>query len=371
MTTDPVYGPNHKEFSEKEMVLIIQDWLKYFISKRLVLMVLVAAGCVTGLVYALLTKPLFTATTTFVLESNDSRGSLSRFSGVASLMGLDLGGSGGGLFQGDNILELYKSRAMLSQTLFSPTYQDSTELLIERFIDIYDLRDDWDDRPELLAIDFKQDVAQLDPKSQRLREGVISSIVSKINSEVLLVDKPEKSLSIIRVEVESPNEVFSKSFNENLVRNVNEFYTRTKTKKSTDNIVILEKKVDSVRSVMSGAIHSVAKISDAMPNLNPTRQAQRTVPSQEAQFTAETNKAILAQLLQNLELSKLSLLQEQPLIQLVDQPIYPLRASRVGKIKGMIVGGVIFGFLGLVTLFVRRYYLNIMSGGSGVSKNME
>ena len=34
------------------------------------------------------------------------------------MMGLDVGGSGG-LFQGENILELYKSRSMIAKTLLT------------------------------------------------------------------------------------------------------------------------------------------------------------------------------------------------------------------------------------------------------------
>src|SRR5690606_6123841 len=134
-----------------------------------------------------------------------------------------------------------------------------------------------------------------------------------IRSDILTVEKPDRSLSIIQVDVTSPDEVFSKVFNENLVQTVNDFYIQTKTKKSTDNIALLEQKVDSVRAVMSGAIYSAVRVSDATPNLNPTRQVQRLGPAQEAQFSAETNKAILSQLLQNLELTKMNLLQEQPL----------------------------------------------------------
>src|SRR5690606_29706735 len=112
-----------------------------------------------------------------------------------------------------------------------------------------------------------------------------------------------------------------------------------KTKKFSDNIAMLQNKIDSVHAIMTGAIYSIAQTSDATPNLNPTRQVQRVVPLQQAQFSAETNKTLLAQLLQNLEMTKMTLLQEQPLIQLVDQPVYPLQVSRVGKIKGIIIGG--------------------------------
>lgn len=361
MTTEPLQPLDNGEISIKEIILDIRTWWNYLLAKWRILLIMGILGGVIGLAYAFLKQPLYTATTTFVLEGNDSRTNLGGLSGMAALAGIDLGGNAGGLFQGDNILELYKSRNMLEKTLLSKLNQNSDELLIERYIAYNDLKDDWKNQPELLALNFHNAPETLDSLTRRSRDGVITSIVDAIRSEVLTVEKPDKSLSIVRVDVSSPDEVFSKVFNENLVKEVNEFYVQTKTKKSTDNIGILEQKVDSVRTVMTEAIYSAAKVSDATPNLNPTRQVQRLAPTQEAQFSAETNKAILSQLLQNLELTKMNLLQEQPLIQLVDQPVYPLKVQQLGKVKGIVIGGFLLVFFTALVLILRRFYQKVMA----------
>lgn len=356
----PEQAVDSDEIPLREVVLSIQAWLFYILSKWRVLIIAGILGGAIGLAYAFWKKPLYTATTTFVLEGSDEKGGLGRLSGMAALAGIDLGGGGGDLFQGNNLLALYKSRTMLERTLLTKTHPSLNELLIERYIDFTNLRDTWEDRPELLALDFHRDPSTLDSVTQRLRNGVITSIINEIRSDVLTVEKPDQSLSIVQVEVSSPDEVFSKTFNENLVREVNEFYIQTKTKKSTDNIAALQSKVDSVQAVLTGAIYEAARVSDATPNLNPTRQVQRTVPSQEAQFSAETNKGILSQLLQNLELTKMTLLQEQPLIQLVDTPVYPLTVERVGKVKGFVIGAFLLVFLATVILIAVRFYQTIM-----------
>jgi len=270
------------EISVKELILDIQDWFRYLFSKWRLLLIIGIIGAIIGLVYAFWKQPLYTATTTFVLEGNENGSSLGRLSGMAALAGIDFGGSASGLFQGNNILELYKSRSTLERTLLTKVDSKSEELLIDRYIAFEKLRDDWKEVPELERLDFRQDPEQLDSLTRRLRDGVITSIVNAIRSDVLTVEKPDRSLSIIQVDVTSPDEVFSKVFNENLVQTVNDFYIQTKTKKSTDNIALLEQKVDSVRAVMSGAIYSAVRVSDATPNLNPTRQVQRLGPAQEA-----------------------------------------------------------------------------------------
>lgn len=344
------------ELTVRELIIDAQRWMRYLWSRRWILLVSGLLGGVAGLCYSLFKAPVYTATTTFVVESADPKSRLGGLAGMAAMAGIDLGGGGGGLFQGDNILELYKSRTMIVQTLLSKVYPDSSELLIERYLTFTGIKEGWGDRPDLLGLDFRQDPDVLEATTIRLRDSVMTLIANTIRKGALTVDKPDKKLSIFQVEVTSQDEVFAKVFNDNLVRRVNDFYVQTKTKKSLENIKMFENKVDSVRNIMTGAIYSAARVADATPNLNPTRQVQRSAPAQEAQFSAEANKAILSQLLQNLELAKMNLMQEQPLIQFVDQPVYPLYVEQTGKAKGIIFGGLLVGFLTALFLALRRWY---------------
>lgn len=360
MATEQTNISENDEISVKELILSIREGAFFLWSKWLVLLIAGIVGGVLGLWYSFAKTPVFTATTSFVLEGSESRSGLGRLSGMAAIAGIDLSVGGGGLFQDGNILELYKSRRMLEQTLLSKVHPDSNQLLVERYIAYNGIKDGWGEQPDLLALDFKENPASLDSHTLRLRDSVLSRFVNTIRDGLLTVDKPDKDLSIIKVDVTSTDEVFSKAFNETLVGRVNDFYIETKTKRSAEYIAILEAKVDSVRDVMSRAIYSAARVSDVTPNLNPTRQVQRVGPAQEAQFSAETNKAMLAQLLQNLEITKMSLLQEQPLIQLVDQPVYPLPVNQLGKVKGVVIGGFLAGFLTLLGLIVLRWYRQVM-----------
>lgn len=349
------------EITIKQMVINLQAWASYLFAKWKIFVIAGILGGILGLFYSVLQTPLYSATTTFVLESGDTRSNLGRLAGVAAIAGLDLGPGSSGLFQGDNILELYRSRTMIVQTLLSKTHPDTSELLIDRYIAFNELKERWKDNPILSDLDFSVSSEQLGINEQRVRDSVLTKFANDIRENLLIVDKPSKKLSIIQVDVVSPDEIFSKSFNDILVSRVNDFYIQTKTQKTTTNIALLEAKVDSVRRVMEGAIYSAARIADATPNLNPTRQSQRVVPVQGAQFSAEANRVMLSQLLQNLELARMTLAQEQPLIQLVDRPVYPLPVVRVGKLKAIIIGIFLVGFLTLAFLVIQKWYRDIMA----------
>jgi hypothetical protein len=348
-----------EEITLKDIILIVRHWFRYLRTKWLTILVAALIGGLVGLGYAFFKKPIYTATTTFVLEDEKGGGGLGSLIGLASMAGVDLGGSGGSIFQGDNILSLYKSRTMLEKTLLSEIGSDTGQLLIDRYIQMNKLKKKWSDKPELLDLEFYPDSSVREDftnPARRLRDSILGEVVEDINKNYLFVSKPDKKLGIIEVDVSSKDEVFSKALNDILVKNVSELYIRTKTKRSAENVAILQYKTDSVRSVMNRAIYETVAVADATPNLNATRQIKRVAPAQRAQFSAETNKAVLGELIKNLEMSKISLLRETPLIQIVDKPILPLEVDKLGKIKGIVGGALLAGFLTVILLILRRNY---------------
>lgn len=348
------------EISLKELILKLREWYRYLMSRWRIIMIAGVLGGILGLTYAWFQKPLYIATTTFVLEGGEGGGGgLGQYSGIASMVGIDVGGGGGGIFQGDNIIELYKSRTMIEKTLLSTVVIDGkNQLLINRYIDFNNLRRLWGNKPELDKINFDSEDGKI---FTRIQDSILGTMVNEIKKEYLSISKPDKKLSIIRVDVKSRDESFSKTFNDQIVRNVNDFYIQTKTKKSLENIGILQLKADSVRSVMNGAIYSAATVADATPNLNVTRQIQRAAPIQRSQFTAEMNKTILGELVKNLEMSKIALRKETPLIQVVDQPVFPLEKVKFSKSRGIILGGFLFGFITLIILLFNKILKSIMA----------
>jgi len=336
-----------------DLVSKVNQWVIYLQKKWIVILICGVLGAALGLTYAFLKKPIYTATETFVLEEKGAGiGALGQYAGLASMAGIDIGG-GGGLFEGDNIIELYKSRSMIQKTLLSTvSISNKSDLLINRFIDYNNLKEKWAEK-----ISPSDIVYQSKKALTRLQDSVMGVIVKDINEEYLDVSKPDKKLSIIKVEVKAKDQIFAKLFIEQIVANVNKFYVETKTKKSIENINILQHQTDSVKSVMNGAIYLSASTVDATPNLNPSRQILRA-PVQRSQFTAEMNKAILGELVKNLELSKISLRKETPLIQVIDVPVLPLEKEKVSKVKGLVLGGLLAGFLAIIVILIRGLFNN-------------
>ena len=111
--------------------------------------------------------------------------------------------------------------------------------------------------------------------------------------------------------------------------------------------------------MLNAAISGVASSIDAAPNANPLLQTLR-VPSQHKQVDVQANSAILTQLVTNLEIAKMSLLQETPLIQVIDRPILPLEKERVGKVIGIALGGILAAFLTICFLLMKKIFSDVL-----------
>lgn len=327
-------------------------WKLYLISKWKIIVLAGITGGSLGLLYAVLTKAEYNARCTFVLEEAD-KGGLGSFSGLASLAGIDLNSLGGssGIFQGDNIIELYKSRSMIEKTLLSPgNFLGKKQLLIERFAEFYHIDEKWRDiKPS--DLNFKKM-----PYTWK-QDSIISVVVENINEKYLIVGKPDKKLSIISVEYTSEDHFFAKVFTDEIVKNVNDFYTATKTKKSTQNVRILERQADSVKRVLNSSISGVAASNSANPNMNPALLMLKT-PSQKRQVDVQASSSIYAEIVKNLELSKISLRRETPLIQIIDKPVFPLKKYRPRKLYSLLLGGIIAGATTVLILIWKKMYFD-------------
>jgi hypothetical protein len=349
-------SPQPDVITVKQGILNIKSFIKYLVGEwKLILLAAVICGA-AGIVYATMKKAFYTAELTFVLEDPSSNNGMSQYSALASMAGIDLG-SNGGLFQGDNIIQLYKSRSMLEETLLTKvSFPGKQQLLIDRYIQLNDLRKAWMGKNDLRNIDF--DIPK--NKFTLQHDSIITMVANDINKNYLTVDKPDKKLSIISVKVKSTDKYFAKAFTEAIVNNVNEFYIETKTKNSLQNLKLFQRQSDSLRAVISSSMRGQAAALDANPDANPSLQVLK-VQSQRKQVDVASSTALYAEVVKNLEISKGVLQRETPLIQVIDRPVLPLPNDKTGRLKGLISGGFIGVILSLVLLSVRKLYNNILS----------
>jgi hypothetical protein len=330
--TDQQQKIDNDEISLKELIQKIQEWVAYLKTQWKLIISIAALGGIIGFVYASFQKPTYKAVTTFVLEEDKGGGGAMN---LASSFGFDLGGGGGGVFSGSNFIELMKSQLLIEKTLLNSVVVDNdTTSILEYYFKVNHLESNWNKEIQKKFIDQKIDRKNFTRSENTLLYNVYADLSS---SKKISIGQKDKKNSILILEVNSEDELFSKLFCEQLIKEVSYFYTETKSKKARINFEILQKQADSIRLVLNNAIDGVASSIDNVYNLNPSLVRKRT-PSSKRQIEVQSSSAILGQLETQLELAKVSLRKETPLIQIIDEPRLPLFVKRINKTNSMFIG---------------------------------
>ena len=347
------------EISLKELIQKIQEWIAYLITQWKLIIGIAALGGILGFTYASFVKPTYKAVLTFALEEEKSGGGLGGALGLASSFGIDLGSSAGGAFSGSNLIELMKSRRLVEKTLLSPlTIEGKTISLADFYIQFTKMNKGWSEKPAMKNVNFPVNADR--KKFSLQQDSVLKNLYLGLLKTNLTVSQKDKKVSILNIEVKSENETFSKVFTETLAKETSEYYVEIKSKKSKMNVEILQYQADSIRNELNGAITGVASATDNVFNLNSAMNVKRTT-SARRQVDVQANTAILTQLVAQLEMAKVGLRKETPLLQVIDAPILPLEKEKVGRLKSLVLGGFLAGFLTALYLVFGQLYRKMVA----------
>lgn len=295
-----------------------------------------------GILYAWLKKPVYTARISFTSDM-DKSGQLGMYAGIAAQFGIDLGGGGSSAFEGDNLIELLKSRTIVEKTLLTKSLS-TNRLMIEEYLQThYSKKLEKDTTFKNLNFSTNLEIPN------RKRDSILYEVVKSINKDKLIIEKRDKKLSYIDLTFKDNNENFAKDFTLLLTSNAVDYYVEFKSRKSRKNFELLNSQCDSVRNLLYGNIEQIAVNNDI--NVNPLKQVTRT-GSQKVQLNATANSALYTELLKQVGLARVNLLRETPLIQIIDSPILPLKKEKPGRL----LMGIVFAFVGtLIAVFIIGY----------------
>lgn len=335
---------------------LANDWWQSFRDAlkqwRIVLLVALIGGLL-GLAYCWIKKATYTAKLTFVVEESKSGGG-SLASALGGQLGLDIGGltgGGSGILSGDNVLELLKSSTFIKSTLLTP-YRDSlsTFSLADQYAEKYGWKERWKDNSEIARV-VSFPAGQT--KFTRQEDSLLHVIIKQITDKELAIAKPDKKLSIFSLEVTTRDERFSQLFCERLLKNAADFYVETKTRRLTNNVNRLQHRADSLGRLLDRRTASSAETEKLLLDANPAFSG----PVASAEISSRNKMiqtTIYAEVIKNLEISRTSLMQETPTVQVVDHPELPLVKNKMPYWKGIAIGLMAGAALAVLALMATR-----------------
>lgn len=341
------------ELTITDLIIRIRTLIIFLKTKKLIILTFLILGMSVGVYKSIVSKPKYKSTTKFMLQSDNQGFSLAGLTG--GLLGS--GGVNNDMFSESNFMEIIFMRPLFEKTLL----EEFPEKLNNRklsYLDYYLVKsnkiEEFQKNEKLKSIKFSIN----EKINSRLKDSIIGNIIFSFKENVVSVGKVDEENSILKLEVESIDEKFSKYFGEELLKNVSEFAIENKIKKQKLTVTTLEKQVDSVRRVLFASMGYIASSSDNLFGLNPALQSAK-LPSNKKQVDVQANTIILSELVKHLELARMNLLNQKPLIHIVEKPIFPLETKKLGIVKGALIYGFITCFVTLLILLFVRFYKGI------------
>lgn len=332
---------------------LTSDWwgniLYAFNFWRIILMAAILGGLL-GLGYYLIKARTYTARLTFVVEESKQGGG-SIASALAGQFGLDLGSLSGtnGVLAGDNVLELLKSHSLIKKTLLTPYRESSTVSLADQYAEVYKWKEKWKNGQKVgRMINFPAGQKEFG----RLEDSLLQVIVQRIVENELTISKPDKKLGFFELQATTRDENFSLLFCERLLKITTDFYVDTKTRRLTTNVYRLQRRADSLAGLLDRKTYSSAEADRLLLDANPAYSS----PVVNAEISSRNKfiqSTVYGEIIKNLEMSKMSLIQETPTVQIVDHPELPLKQNKTEWYL-LVSIGITVAFILTVLFFASR-----------------
>ncbi|MGY8951342.1 MAG: Wzz/FepE/Etk N-terminal domain-containing protein [Flavobacteriales bacterium] len=317
---------NTEETTLKDVIISIRDFTRELKKKFILISTVLIISIILGLVYSSIQKDKFEAVLSFIVEGQSEGPNLSSISGMASQFGLDLGGSSSSTFSQQNVIELLKSRKVIESTLSKSCIVNNEEdILLNHYISINNMIEDGEN------ISF----------FSSSKDSITNIIWKEIIDFKIDLSYQNDEANILNLTYTSTSSEFAKNFTELLVEEISQMYSHYQTEKTKKSLKNLELRSDSIFRELKNSERNFARVKDR--NLRVINASGRL---DEIQYMREVQvlNAIYLELIKNTELVKMNLLNETPIIQLIDVPVLPLEYSnRSSKLFWVFS----FSFLGL------------------------
>lgn len=343
-------------------ILFVKDFITTTKSKFLLLLLVIFISISLGLIFYFTQPAKYIGKSSFVLQEKTN--SLSSFAGIASQLGIDVPGASasGSLFAGENILEILKSEKIVNEALLSSVVVgEKQRTLVDFYLDCSKLRKKWanNKNEEIANISFPAGTKR--NNLSKVQDSVLQLVHNRlVKKNELVIERTDKKTTVIEVTVTSKDLTFSRIFTQRLIEFATTFYVEVKTGTLKKNVQKLEKRADSILFLVNGKTYqsSDSKVIDVNPGLS-----KALVPNEMASRDKTILLTLYAEVVKNLEILRISLAQETPVIQVLDTPgqtIFDNKVTLVSSLAISIVIGIIVFAISIISLIIFNNYKNLI-----------
>lgn len=324
---------NKEDVSLKELIFKIQEFALELI-RNWKLILLVTIPFILIFVYNAYTAPkVYSAQLTFMVDEDEGGGINST---MAILNQFGFSGGASGKYNLDRILELAKTRKITEAVFFEKIAIDNKlDFLANHIIKYHNLHEDWKDGG-LAEFEFAHDSIPAFSKLEHLALKVLHSRVI-FQNDVLpsFSNNLNEKTGIMTLSMKSQSDEITSRWLSILFNRLGAFYIEKSIEKQKATFDAVKLKTDSLKTALLNAEYELANFQDSNRNLWTKRSH---VSEKQMNRKIQLLNIIYAESVKNLEISSFSLNNKTPVIQLIDQPSYPILPKKQSTLIALFMG---------------------------------
>jgi hypothetical protein len=351
---------NHQpeEITLRDILLLIRDYLRYFLRKWYLFLVAGLLGAGWFGYDAHTTEGTYSAGVKFALneESGGPAG------GLGSVLGqFGLGGQGG-VTNFLKLVELARSAKIMNELLFDSIGVNTDTLLVaNRIIALYKYHDAWEESEEMIGFVFDQAETS---KFTRNENRAMKSLQARLRGntaagvEGLCSIEFDGESGIVRMNVSTTDEELSLHITAQWYSSLSKLYINQSVANQRHTLTNIEVKVDSIRGVLNSLQGRYARLQDRRTgivlrkNLTEIDRVQRELG---------LNQILYGEAVKNQEQARFLLANQTPVFSIVESTVSPVSINQPSLLTSIIKGGIVAGILAGIVLFGIKLYLDTMN----------
>jgi hypothetical protein len=338
------------EISLQDIIREFRLW-KQIIRKNFIRLLLIGLiGGAIGFGYAYMDKPVYTAKTRFMLK-NEGVGSLfgGQMTGLTSLLG---GGQMGTPLERTS--EVIASDRIVGRALLRlTTVGDTTDLVINHFIRLSDIRKNWVKDTMLANVKFSVSDVNIEQLTlaQRKAYKIIKGMMTPEKGNGVVQKSFDKKSGVLTLSCVHHHEAFAIALSNVIYDELSAFFIEQMTYSASNNADVMRQKLDSIKGELDIVRRSFATQSDQSLGL---LLQQDKVDLKAMAVKEQMLNVMYAEAIKNYESFEFVNKAATPSLMLIDSPFSPIRPTQKSKaFYTMLIAAFFFffSFLGSRVLY--------------------
>jgi len=175
----------------------------------------------------------------------------------------------------------------------------------------------------------------------------------------MIISSYNELSGIMTLNTTSKNPLISIEITKSLFEALSNYYITKSIEKQQFTYDLVKSKTDSIQVELNANEYALATLQDTKRNMFQSRDKLKEA---RLKNKIQISYMALGKALENLAIADFTLKSKTPFIQLIDEPVEPIKAIKTSLFKALLFGSILGALIAIGFIILRRIFKDVMQG---------